>query len=182
VVESPIVIITGPPGAGKTTVSRLVADRFDKAVCLESDWFWTTIVKGFVPPWKPEAESQNRVIVRSFAATAAAMADGGYAVVLDGIIGPWNLDVAAAEFDARHVKAHYLVLRPTRDITLSRATSRTGAERVTGYPALTEEEPILHMWEQFSDLGQYEANVIDNSDLDPKQTAALIWTRISRQD
>jgi predicted kinase len=182
VVESPIVIITGPPGAGKTTVSRLVADRFDKAVCLESDWFWTTIVKGFVPPWRPEADSQNRVIIRSFAATAAAMADGGYAVVLDGIIGPWNLDIATAEFDSRHVKVHYLVLRPARDIALDRATSRIGVQRVLGYPALTEEGPILHMWDQFSELGHYEANVIDNSDLDPEQTATLIWSRVSDQE
>ena len=90
-------------GRSSDSVSYTHLDRFDKAVCLESDWFWTTIVKGFVAPWKPEADSQNRVVVRSFAATAAAMAEGGYAVVLDGIIGPWNLEIATAEFDSRHV-------------------------------------------------------------------------------
>ena len=34
------------------------------------------------------------------------------------------------------------------------------------------------MWDQFSNLGRYEARVIDNSDLRPEATGALIWQQI----
>ena len=55
-----VLLITGPPGAGKSTVSGLVADRGEMSARLECDWFWTTIVRGHIAPWLPEADAQNR--------------------------------------------------------------------------------------------------------------------------
>ena len=48
-----LLILSGPPGAGKSTVAPLVAADADPSVRLESDWFWTTFVNGFVEPWLP---------------------------------------------------------------------------------------------------------------------------------
>jgi predicted kinase len=177
-----VVVVTGPPGAGKSTVARLVAARFDPAVCIESDWFWKTVVRGFVPPWEPEADPQNRVVVRAFASAAAVMAAGGYGVVVDGIVGPWNLDVVTEQLEALDVDCAYFVLRPAREVALARATARVGEAGTDGHPPLTDEGPILHMWDQFSDLGQYEDRVIDNTDLSADATADLIWREIHAQD
>ncbi len=56
-----VVVISGPPGAGKSTVAKLVATRQGSpSVCLESDWFWTTITNGFISPWEPASDRQNR--------------------------------------------------------------------------------------------------------------------------
>ena len=149
-----LVVITGPPGAGKTSVSRLVAARLDAPACLmESDWWWTTIVSGRIPPWLPDAHAQNRAVIESFAAAASVMAKRGFATVLEGIVGPWMLDLVLAEAEVASVQLHYVVLRPTLEVSLERALSRAGEERVPGHPALTDPAPIRQLWRQFSELG-----------------------------
>jgi predicted kinase len=172
-----LIVVTGPPAAGKTTLSRLIASRFaPRAVVIESDWWWTTIVDGHIPAWLPEAHDQNRTVVRSFAAAASVMVEGGYPTVLDGVIGPWMLDLVTAETAARGLAVHYVVLRPSLQAVLDRAASRRGEERVPGHPALVDEGPIRQMWEAFSALDTLEQHVIDNTALDAELTADLVWS------
>lgn len=170
-----ILVVTGPPGAGKTTISRLIAERLEPRVCvIESDWWYTTIVAGFISPWKTEADQQNRTIIRSFAAAAAVMSADGYATVLDGIIGPWTLNLVAAEADRSGTTLDYVVLRPPLELALARASRRQGEERVPGHPALTASGPIRQLWHAFAHVGPYEAHVVDTSAHEPAAAAELI--------
>lgn len=178
---APLLIVTGPPGAGKTTVSRALASRFEPKVCVvESDWWWTTILKGHIPPWLASADQQNRTMIRSFAAAASVMAAGGYPTIVDGIVGPWMLDLVLSEAAAEGVAVHYVVLRPGLQEAVDRATARVGDERIPGHPALTDEGPIRQMWEAFASLGSYERHALDNTHMDADQTADQVWTLIQQ--
>lgn len=170
-------MVTGPPGAGKTTVAPMVARRADPSVCLESDWFWTTIANGFVPPYRAEAHGQNATVVRAFAAAASALAAGGYTVVLEGIVGPWFLHLVVEECARNAVPLSYVVLRPSRGVALTRATSTAHEVRVPGHQPLTGGGVIGQMWDVFADLGELEPLVIDNSALSAGEAADRIWDR-----
>jgi gluconate kinase len=174
-VSAPIILLAGPPGSGKSTVAPLLANRFDQAACVESDWFWTTLVRGHVPPWLPEADAQNRTVLRACATAAAELALGEFTVVMSGIFGPWYLDLVTSVLRPRIDDLHYVILRPSLEVALSRAQTRLPL--TPGISPLTDEGPIRQLWEQFQDLGTLERQVIDNGAQNPQETVSDLWTR-----
>ena len=121
----PSLILSGPPGAGKTTIARVLADASAlPAVHLHTDDFYDAIRTGFILPWLPESQAQNTIVTRAIAAAAMAYAGGGYAVMLDGVVGPWFLDIyREAAADAGQL-IDYVVLRPTLETVVARARDR----------------------------------------------------------
>ena len=54
-----ILLVAGPPGAGKSTVAALVADRFERSVHLHTDDFYAWIARGYVEPWRPSRTTRT---------------------------------------------------------------------------------------------------------------------------
>jgi predicted ABC-type ATPase len=122
-VDASLLVVTGPPGAGKSTVARLVSQHFDVSVLVEGDAFFGFLDRGSIAPWLPEADAQNEIVVRAAAAAAGTFAVS-YVTVYDGIIGPWFLP-AFREATGLAV-LHYAVLLPGVDECVGRVSTRQG--------------------------------------------------------
>jgi len=165
---SDVLLLTGSPGAGKTTVAALVAtDAARPTVHLTTDEYFRAIRTGFISPWLADAHPQNEVVVAAIVATVAVYARGGYDVVVDGIIGPWFLPPyrkAAAEGEWT---MSYVVLRPDLETALDRARNRADTE-------LKDVDAITGLYREFADLGELEPHAFDTTGLDAAQTAAQV--------
>jgi predicted kinase len=158
--ETPVLILTGPPGAGKTTTAAALAARFPRAVHLESDRFFQFIRSDYVEPWRPESSEQNRVVMRIVAEAAARYAAAGYFTVIDGIVIPgWFLEPVR---DALHEAGHPValaVLRAPLSVCLARVQEREGGPEV-------DAGALEQIWQSFADVGDFEANVLEPTDED----------------
>lgn len=171
-----IIIITGAPGTGKSTAASIVAkeSNFARSVNLHTDDFYHYLCKGAILPHLPEADEQNSVVIKAFLETAKCFARGGYDVIVDGIIGPWFLDPWIKAVQEQY-EVHYIILRASKDETIRRATGRAKLDRETNI------ELVETMWEQFQNLGCYEANVINTTGCSLENVIALIKERIDNK-
>jgi energy-coupling factor transporter ATP-binding protein EcfA2 len=128
---APILVISGPSGAGKTTIGRMLAGVFDLSVHIRADDFMPLVVNGWIDPSLPDAEHQNHVMGGAIAAAAIQFAVGGYIVVFDGTLFPEGLEGMAQMCRRRAVAVHYAVLRPDLETCRARAAQR-GSRPDTG--------------------------------------------------
>jgi predicted kinase len=164
-----VIILAGPPGAGKSTTAASLAATFPTSVHLRTDDFWHYIVAGGIPPYLPESDAQNHTVVEVIAGAAFTYAAGGFTVIVDGIVGPWMLGhYGRARAGHPGIPLHYIVLRPDRAETLRRAQRRTAPD------ALVDEGPILSLWDQFADLGALDRHTINSTGQSAADTASAV--------
>lgn len=156
-----LLVVTGPPGAGKSTVARLLADRFDPSVLVDGDAFFAFVARGFVEPWLPESHAQNAVVTEASAAAAGRYAVGGYATVYDGVVGPWLLPAFAAATGLAALD--YVVLLPSVDQCMARVNTRLNH-------GFTDESATRKMHDEFTRADVDSRHVL----VDPPDTAEAV--------
>ena len=173
--DSPVLIISGPPGAGKTTAARLLAaGAFAPSVHLESDTFFHFIRAGYVEPWRSESRAQNEAVMRIVARAAAGYASAGYRTTVEGIFIPgWFLEPVRDALREEGHEVAYAVLRAPLGVCMRRIQAREGDPPI-------DAAAVERIWQSFVGLGEYEPNAIDVEDLEAEEVSALLSQRLSQ--
>lgn len=164
-----LLIVTGPPGAGKSTVSALLAARFEPSALVQGDAFFGFLVTGAVAPWQPEAGRQNEVVTRAAAAATGRIVDGGYRTVYDGVVGPWFLPAFVEASGLAEL--HYVVLLPPMDRCVDRVATRVGH-------GFADAAATRKMHQDFSAAAIDERHVLRDPPDGPDAVAADVLARL----
>ncbi len=158
--EHVVVLITGVPASGKSSVAAALGRRFERGVHVRGDAFRRMVVAGreeMGADPSDEAWRQLRLRYRLGASTADAYFDAGFSVVVQDVVVGEVLGEYVASIASRPLVV--VVLAPSIDV-ISR---REEAHDKTAYRAemagiaamdtsLREETPRLGLWLDTSDL------------------------------
>jgi cytidylate kinase len=165
-----LLVVTGPPGAGKSTVARVLSAGFARSVLVTGDSFFGFLDQGSIAPWLAGSEEQNDVVTEAAALAAGRFAAADYTVVYDGMIGPWYLRRFAAVAGAAELA--YVILLPDPATCRRRVRDRVGH----GFADLDATE---HMHRQFVAAPVDPRHVLAPPPDEPAETAALIRHRLA---
>ena len=159
---SQVVIVSGPSGAGKSAACESLCERYDRTVHIRADAFYDWIRMGFIKPWEPTSDRQNRMNARAVARAATAYVEELYAVFIDGVIGPHLLPIYVDELSKTGAPIHMVLLVPSVDETLKRVAGRD-QDRMP-----VEAHRDLHR--QFVQWGAFAGCTIDNTSMSAEAT------------
>jgi predicted kinase len=176
--NSPIFIISGVPGSGKTTLSGTLLKRFPFGVHIPVDDVRALVVSGIshpVPKWTDETARQFALARSAAADVARRYVQAGFAVAIDDVIlhEPAIHDLMSA---LAGLNVHRIILQPPVETALARNRQRRSK---SFDPSILED--TIHMLYGASTQIDFASSgwlVVDNDAQSVDETADEILRRI----
>jgi chloramphenicol 3-O-phosphotransferase len=129
-----VLILTGPPGAGKTTSAEALAERYDRVAIVPVDALDEFITPtGHVQPWgPPEAWArQRRLDIKNACSLALNFLEARFAVIIDDtVIGEAELSQYVDALSVAGVGVHLVRLMPSLEVCQARNAQRDRHQRM----------------------------------------------------
>ena len=174
------VVVIGAPAAGKSSVARAVAMRFERGAFIEGDVLWKMVVRGAVDmsaKAEDEAERQLELRYRHGALLCESFVNEGYiAVHAENMYGP----VVEHHLRSLRCDRSLVVLRPRPDVIERRELERDSSAYA---PWISPDGSLLDAINQFDTWLAETPRIglwIDSSDLTIDETVNEILDRWSQ--
>lgn len=155
-------VITGPAGVGKSTVSKMLAERSSKSVFIDGDEIYHHVVGGYAPAWKEG--NHLDVFWKVCIDMMRIYLEAGYDVVFNYIINPTNIELIKESLSSFTIK--FTVLMVDEDILLARDSLRAEDCQM--------KERCIVLLNSFKNKGFNEKNILDTSKLSAEETVQII--------
>ncbi|TMB66865.1 MAG: phosphotransferase [Chloroflexi bacterium] len=169
-----VIVVTGIQAAGKSTVARLLAERFKRGVHIEADVLQQMIVSG--GEWITEpgviggaAARQLRLRLHNACLLAVSFLDAGFTPVIDDIIIGERFDQLKSELAG--LPFELIVLAPSPVIVAAKRDEGRG-KRVLG------EKWARYLDDALRETMAGEGIWVDSSDQTPEETVREIIRRL----
>jgi chloramphenicol 3-O-phosphotransferase len=125
-------LISGIPGAGKTTIALALCARYAKAIHIPVDELRELVITGHASPieWSEETTRQFALARSSAARMAADYSDEGFAAVIDDVVREEDVDQFTRHLAGRPLTKVALI--PSLDVALARNRHRSNKKFDTG--------------------------------------------------
>jgi adenylate kinase family enzyme len=168
-----VCIITGPAGAGKSTVAKELAKKFSRVAVINVDSLRNSIITGRVKPWPWNEESKLQVELSAENACALAknFLSKGFSVVIDDVIGRQLL--AYYSQNLKDFSPKFILLLPSKESLLKRFDTRG-----EGNDLRKRTEELHNKYLQRLQEVKWDA-VIDSSNQTPAETVTSALSVLS---